>query len=230
MPQALAAGRLTLVMGDVLENKRTVNAEVMAAVAVAVAAGAGGGAGKKKGEADTRRFARQASLSVGFSEGDGGRSFKLIANLPYSIASPLLANLVADHRLEGGGSMTDAVVMIQKEVAERLTAGPGGKDYGPLGILIQAMCKVQIVGTLSPGCFWPPPKVESAIVHLRRRDKPLTDDPAALSTLLQTLFTKRRKQLGSILGRDTPLPAGISPDARPESLTLQQLIQLTSLN
>ena len=150
-----------------------------------------------------------------------GGGYKLIANLPYNVASPLLANLVVDQP-----AMSDAVVMIQKEVADRLTARPGGKDYGPLGILIQAMCEVRTVGTLAPGCFWPPPKVASAVVHLRRREVSLTRDPAGLSALLQRLFTKRRKQLGSILGRQTRLPAGIDPDARPESLSVGQLVGL----
>ena len=152
----------------------------------------------------------------------GGRPFKLIANLPYNVASPLLANLVVDQP-----AMSDAVVMIQKEVADRLAAPPGGKDYGPLGILIQALCEVRTVGTLAPGCFWPPPKVASAVVHLRRRATPLTDDPAALSATLQRLFTRRRKQLGAILGRDTPLPDGIDPNARPESLSVEQLVALS---
>ncbi len=122
--------------------------------------------------------------------------------------------------------MSDAVVMIQKEVADRLAAAPGGKEYGPLGILIQAMAEVRVVGTLAPGCFWPPPSIASAVVHLRRRAVPLTDDPAALSAVLQRLFTKRRKQLGSILGRDVALPDGIDPDARPESLSVEQLVGL----
>lgn len=153
-----------------------------------------------------------------------GRSgFKLIANLPYHVASPLLANLVVDHP-----AMSDAVVMIQKEVADRLGAGPGGKEYGPLGILIQALCEVRTVGVLPPSCFWPAPKVASAVVHLKRRAVPLTDDPAALSAMLQKLFTKRRKQLGSILGRATVLPEGIDPDARPESLSVQQCIALAA--
>ena len=154
--------------------------------------------------------------------GDG--PFKLIANLPYQIASPLLANLVQDHP-----NMTDAVVMIQKEVADRLAAPPGGKSYGALGILVQAMCDVARVGVLAPGCFWPAPKVASAVVHLKRRDDPLTRDPAALSALLQKLFTQRRKQLGKILGRDAALPAGVTADQRPESLSVDQLVALAGL-
>ena len=183
----MADGRFDLVIGDILQNKRTINPQVIDAV-------------------DRRR---------------GGDPFKLIANLPYHIASPLLANLVADHP-----AMTDAVVMIQKEVADRLAAPPGGKAYGPLGIMIQALCDVRTVGVLPPSCFWPAPKVASAVVHLRRRDQPATDNPARLSALLQTLFTKRRKQLGAILGRSTPLPAGIRYEDRPELLTVEQLVEL----
>ncbi len=149
------------------------------------------------------------------------RRFKLIANLPYNIASPLLVNLAVDHP-----GMTAAVIMIQREVAQRITAGPGGKDYGPLSVILQALCEVDIVGTLSPACFWPAPKVASAVVRLVRRADPATADPAALGRVLQVLFQKRRKQLGAILGRERALPTGIDPVARPESLSVQQFIQL----
>jgi 16S rRNA (adenine1518-N6/adenine1519-N6)-dimethyltransferase len=148
-------------------------------------------------------------------------TFKLIANLPYNIASPLLVNLAVDHP-----GMSTAVIMIQREVAERITAKPGGKDYGPLSVILQALCEVDIVGTLSPACFWPAPKVGSAVVRLVRRANPLADDPAALSTLLQKLFQKRRKQIGAILGRDVVLPDGIDPNARPESLSVEQFATL----
>ena len=189
--------RFQLHIGDVLENKHTLNPAVVELL--------------------------------------GGRPFKLIANLPYNIASPLLVNLAVDHP-----GMSSAVVMIQREVADRITARPsgrvighsgttsggGGKDYGPLSVILQAICEVDVVGTLPPQCFWPRPKVASAVVRLVRRANPLTDDPAALSSLLQTLFQKRRKQLGAILGRDRALPKGIDPDARPESLSVEQFVQL----
>jgi len=152
-----------------------------------------------------------------------GRPFTLVANLPYHVASPLLVNLAIDHP-----TMQRAIVMVQREVADRLAAGPGGKDYGPLGIMVQAMCEVQRITTLPPSCFWPPPQVASAVVRLVRRDRPLTDAPHALAELLQTLFQKRRKQIGTTLGRQTPLPAGIRPDARPEQLTIEQLVALST--
>lgn len=150
-----------------------------------------------------------------------GRPFKMIANLPYNIASPLLVNLAVDYP-----HMSAAVVMIQREVADRITAKPGGRDYGPLSVILQAMCEVDIVGTLTPECFWPRPKVASAVVRLVRRGTPLAEDPKGLSDLLQTLFQKRRKQLGAVLGRDRPFPEGINADDRPESLSVEQFVEL----
>ncbi len=147
--------------------------------------------------------------------------FKLIANLPYNIASPLLAVLAADWP-----GMTAAVVMVQREVADRMTAPPGGKDYGPLTVILQALCELKIIAKLSPGCFWPPPDIDSAVVKLTRRATPLTRDPHKLSALLHTLFSKRRKQIGTTLGRATPLPPGIDATLRPEQLTVEQLVEL----
>lgn len=148
-------------------------------------------------------------------------SYKLIANLPYNIASPLLANLAVDHL-----NMSAAVVMIQKEVADRLLAGPGTKAYGPLGVLIQALFEVERVGVLKPGCFYPPPSIDSAVVAMHRRGQPLCEDANALGALLHKLFSKRRKQLGSILGRDVKLPAGVEYNMRPEQLSVEQLCEL----
>ncbi len=167
----------------------------------------------------------------------GAARFKLIANLPYHVASPLIANLlllpyagsqsaIPNPKSEILPRLSLAVVTIQREVADRLAAPPGGKDYGPLGILVQALAHVERVTTLPPGCFWPQPDVESAVVRLRARERPLTNDPVKLTQLLQTLFTKRRKQLGAILGRNVALPPGVDPKQRPETLTVEQLIEL----
>ena len=194
--------RFRLIVGDILASKHALNPEVVEALRAVAPAGT-------------------ASQPPAPSTQHPTPTFKLVANLPYQIASPLLANLVTDYP-----AMSDAVVMIQKDVADRLTAVPGNKVYGPLGILLQAMCDIHTVSVLPPSCFWPAPKVSSAVVHLRRRVMPLTDDPAALSALLQTLFIKRRKQLGAILGRDTPLPEGVTPEMRPETLTVEQLVTL----
>lgn len=148
----------------------------------------------------------------------GGERFQLVANLPYQIASPLLAELATHvpHCRRG-------LAMVQREVADRLAAVPGTKQYGPLTVSVQAQCRVRRVMTLKPGCFFPAPKVESAVVAFERRDAPLTDDPDGLSALLHTLFSKRRKQLGAILGRDFPFPDGVDPTMRPEQLDVATL-------
>lgn len=149
--------------------------------------------------------------------------FKLIANLPYNVASPLLLNLACDYP-----QMSHAVVMIQREVADRLIADPGSKTYGPLGIMLQVTCETQIVSTLPPECFWPRPKVASAVVRIVRRDKPLTDNLPRFSKVLHEVFAQRRKQIGSLLGRDHAWPAGITATDRAEQLTVEQLIELAA--
>ncbi|MHC4995022.1 MAG: 16S rRNA (adenine(1518)-N(6)/adenine(1519)-N(6))-dimethyltransferase RsmA [Planctomycetota bacterium] len=168
-------------------------------------------------------LASKHELAPGIEEALGGREvpFKLIANLPYNIASPLIATLAIDWP-----GMELAIVMVQKEVADRLTAGPGGKDYGPLGVIVQAMCEADVVTTLSPNCFWPAPKVASAVTRLRRRAQPLTVDPQGLSAFLHTLFSKRRKQIGGILRGFDDWPEGVCAKMRAEQLTVEQLIEL----
>lgn len=154
-------------------------------------------------------------------EAVGDRPFKLVANLPYNVASPLMINLIRQCP-----AMSDMIVMVQKEVADRMAAKHGGKDYGPLSILVQAACSVERIATLPPGCFWPPPKIDSAVIKLTRLDQPLTQDLDALSTMCQKLFQKRRKQLGAILGRDRAWPEGVEPTMRPEGLTVEQVVEL----
>lgn len=150
-----------------------------------------------------------------------GTPFKLVANLPYQAATPLMLSLLIDHPL-----CSLQAVTIQREVADRLLAPPGSKDYGLLGIVAQAMGEVSLVAKLPPECFWPRPKVHSAMVLIRRREKPLTDQPANLARFCQTLFSKRRKQLGAILGRSLPFPASINPTQRPEELSPALIIEL----
>jgi len=147
--------------------------------------------------------------------------FKLIANLPYNVASPLLAELTVQCP-----RMTMAVLLIQREVADRLLAAPGTKAYGPIGVLVQAAFEVERIATIAPSCFWPQPQVQSAVVRLSRRRTPLSDDLPALSNTLQLLFQRRRKQLGTIIGRDVATDAGLDPKIRPEQLTVEQLAHL----
>lgn len=151
------------------------------------------------------------------------RPFKLVANLPYNIASPLMTTLLIDHPACLGQYVT-----IQKEVADRLLAQPGTKAYGPLTVIVQAFGEVTRLATLKPASFWPQPKVNSAMVALVPRRQPGIADPQAFSRFVTQLFAKRRKQLGSIFGRDRRWPKGVTAEMRPEALSVLQLIELSN--
>jgi 16S rRNA (adenine1518-N6/adenine1519-N6)-dimethyltransferase len=180
--------RVTLVEGDCLHDKQTLNPRLVEAL--------------------------------------GERPFTLVANLPYGAASPLMVALATDF----AGRCLGQYVTIQREVAQRLRAQPNTKDYSELTIVVGSMCTVERVATLPPGCFWPQPKVTSEMVAIEPRNEALTDDPRGLARMCRTLFTKRRKQLGRILGKGATLPEGIDRTRRPESLTIGQLVELTRLN
>jgi 16S rRNA (adenine1518-N6/adenine1519-N6)-dimethyltransferase len=151
----------------------------------------------------------------------GAGPFKLVSNLPYGAATPVMSILLTDHPRCAG-----LFVTIQREVADRLLAGPGSKDYGTLGILAQVAAEVQLIARLPPECFWPRPEVTSAMVSLVRRPVPLVEGVRGFADFCQRLFEKRRKQLGAVLGRDRVWPEGIGPTDRAESLTIGQLIAL----
>lgn len=208
-------GPLTLIEGDCLDGKHALNPAISAALA--------------------------------------GRPFTLVANLPYNAATPLIMNLLVDHPECRG-----LYVTIQKEVAERLAAKPGTRQYGPLSIMAQTMADVEVIATLPPSCFWPAPDVTSAMVGVRRKRSAISHQPSAasgqrsevsgqrsefsgareaiplmpdearsLSKFVTGLFTRRRKQLGTILGRDrADWPSGVTPDLRPEALTPEQMVAL----
>lgn len=142
----------------------------------------------------------------------GGRRFKLVANLPYQVASPLMCELLLSHPNCQGQWIT-----IQKEVADRLLADPGTSQWGPLGVIVRAMARVQRIATLPPTCFWPMPKVTSAMVGLYPTSKDLAE-AHAFAAFVTKLFTTRRKQLGGVLGRDVVETAGIDPTWRCERL------------
>jgi len=206
--------QVEVVHGDILAGKHALNAEVMERVGKMIG-------GDEHGSPSPSKRSDETPPPLSPMAG----CFKLIANLPYHVASPLLVNLVVDHP-----EMEMAVVMVQREVAERLCAKAGaGRAYGPVGIIVQSMCEVQRLFTLGPGCFWPQPKVESAVVRIRRRERPLTDDPAGFARAVHRLFHTRRKQLGSVIGRNHRLPAGIEAGMRAEELTVQQLVALAGV-
>jgi len=128
---------------------------------------------------------------------------KAAGNLPYSISGPFLARFWEERELFSRG-----VFLLQREVAERIAAGPGSKDYAPLGILLQIAFDVELALRVAPGSFVPPPKVDSALAVLVRRPKPLVEvgDASAFRGFLQAGFAHRRKTLVNNLAA-----AGIPP-------------------
>ena len=152
--------------------------------------------------------------------------FSLIANLPYNAATPLMLALLMDHPECRG-----LFVTIQREVADRILAKPGTKDYGTLGIVSQALATPARIANLPAECFWPRPDVASTMLSLIRREEPATSDPRALAEFCQRLFSARRKQLGGTLKGDPGLaagwPEGILPTMRAEELTVAQIVRLS---
>ena len=156
-----------------------------------------------------------------------GRAVRLVANLPYHVASPLVVELL----LAGVGTLAFTV---QREVAERLRAGPGdGKSYGPLSVAARTLAAVEVLRTIPPGVFWPPPTIESALVRLRRRaDAPPADLARAFATFVTSVFSMRRKTLRKALSPltqdvDAALAnAGLSGGERPEQVDVTDLRKL----
>jgi len=146
---------------------------------------------------------------------------KLVANLPYNIASPLVVDLL----LAGVGLL---VFTVQKEVADRLKASADSKEYGPLTVIVQLMADVEVLRTLPPQAFWPAPKIHSSLVRLKRNDR-LGEDAAGFSAFVHKLFSFRRKTLRKAIdmaGIDKPLPSDVDASVRAESFTPQQLLAL----
>ncbi|MBL1219073.1 MAG: ribosomal RNA small subunit methyltransferase A [Planctomycetes bacterium] len=161
------------------------------------------------------------------------RDFILAANLPYQAATPLMGTLLCRYWQPGCTPRCRGMyVTIQREVGQRLAAGPGTRDYGPLAVLAALLTNVRVLSKLSPHCFWPAPKVTSSILAIEPLDDDclisLPVDPTALSTFLTSLFSKRRKQIGSILGSDSTLPEGVTGQMRPEQCTPAQLLEIAT--
>lgn len=154
-----------------------------------------------------------------------GRPFTLVANLPYGAATPLIVALLAEPACRG------LFVTIQKEVADRLAAAPSTKAYGGLSVLAQTLSRVERLAILPPECFWPRPKVTSAMVALRPIAPGEIDDPAAFAAFCQEVFAGRRKQIGTTMREAIAragLPDGVSPTDRAESLNPSQLAAVFS--
>jgi 16S rRNA (adenine1518-N6/adenine1519-N6)-dimethyltransferase len=145
---------------------------------------------------------------------------RVTGNLPYNIASPILFHLVRlyTHGLAHGQRLTDAIVMLQREVANRLVAEPGSRDYGVLTVLIGHAAKVERLLALPPGAFRPAPKVHSAIVRLAfHPPDPPVRDTILFAKIVQAVFTRRRKTLANALlalGSDSGSDSGSDPGYR----------------
>lgn len=157
-----------------------------------------------------------------------GSPFVLTGNYPYNISSQIFFKM-----LEYKDFIPCCTGMIQKEVAERIAAGPGSKTYGILSILIQAWYKVDYLFTVHEHVFNPPPKVKSAVIRMTRNDtQQLGCDEKLFKLVVKTTFNQRRKTLRNsikpILGKDCPLTEDILFNKRPEQLSVQEFIDLTN--
>ncbi|MCI9416828.1 MAG: 16S rRNA (adenine(1518)-N(6)/adenine(1519)-N(6))-dimethyltransferase RsmA [Eubacterium sp.] len=166
------------------------------------------------------------------------KPMKVVANLPYYITTPIIMGLLERHM-----PIESMTVMVQKEVAERMQAGPGIKDYGALSLAVQYYTRPQIVANVPPNCFMPRPKVGSAVIRLTRHKKPPveTKDEQLMFRLIRASFNQRRKTLANGLSnagnlhftkeqiQRAILELGEPAAVRGETLTLEQFARLSDI-
>jgi 16S rRNA (adenine1518-N6/adenine1519-N6)-dimethyltransferase len=156
--------------------------------------------------------------------------FKVVANIPYYITTPIIFRL-----LDAKKYLKSMTLTIQKEVAERIVAHPGGKDYGVLTIMVQYFAQAELMFIIPKEAFRPIPKVDSAVVHIKILERPrvLVRDEKMFFRLVRTAFSQRRKTLSNSLKglgegvRDVMISAGIDPQRRPETLSLEEFAKLS---
>ena len=167
-----------------------------------------------------------------------GRPFKIVANLPYYITTPIIMSL-----LESGVPADSITVMIQKEVADRMKASPGSKDYGALSLAVQYYADPYLAANVPPNCFMPRPNVGSAVIRLRRLETPSvkTNDPVLMFKIIRAAFNQRRKTLANAVKNYEGLSysreeveqaleqMGLDVRVRGEALELSQFAELTNL-
>ena len=170
-------------------------------------------------------------------EENGGRPIKVVANLPYYITTPIIMALFENHI-----ALQSITIMVQKEVADRMQAVPGTKDYGALSLAVRYYAKPEIIMKVPASCFMPRPNVDSAVIRLTRYEKPSVEaaDEARLFDVIRASFNQRRKTLvnglsnaGNLgIGKEKAAEAiermGLSPTVRGETLTLEQFVELTN--
>jgi 16S rRNA (adenine1518-N6/adenine1519-N6)-dimethyltransferase len=166
-----------------------------------------------------------------------GRKLKVVANLPYEISTPILFRFFGNRE-----SFSLLVLMLQKEVARRLVASPGSKEYGPLSLWTRLYTDARLAFFVPPGAFYPAPKVESAVVRFEFLPQPRipVDDEEALRKVIRSAFTYRRKMLANALRlgdfpliplekiQGTLIQSQIDPKIRGEDLSLEELQRVAS--
>ena len=171
-------------------------------------------------------------------EYNGGRPIKVVANLPYYITTPIIMKL-----FESGAPIESITVMVQKEVADRMSAPPGNKDYGSLSLAVSFYSEAETVMDVPPSSFIPQPGVGSAVVKLTRNEEPRVKvkDDKYLFEIIRTSFNQRRKTLSNSLSnnpslgvsrqevQDALLKMGIDEKARGEILSLEQFAELSDI-
>jgi len=246
--QALLADRknVRLLLGDALANKHTFTPAVLNAVNTAL--------GRVR-QQEQQRYGTDAQRSQPLGVEDDAPNpwqlqslpvtLKLVANLPYNIATPVISNLVASDL-----PWSRMVVTIQWELAERMQAKPGTGDYSALTIWLQSQSRLKLIRKLPPSVFWPPPKVDSAVLRIDREEDAQSRiaNREWLHDFLRDIFTQRRKRLLGVLAakksRDNnpwgsvemsrePLEAlfaelQIPADARAEQLSVAKLVELSN--
>jgi len=156
---------------------------------------------------------------------------RMVANLPYNIATPLIANL-----LEQRPEITDFVVMVQREAGERFVASPGSKTYGAVSLLVAYHAEARLLGKVPASVFWPVPNVESLLVRLTRRVPVVDVAGGELMRVVRAAFSQRRKTIRNTLSSGLGLSvgeveaalalAGVDPGARAEALGLEEFAGL----
>ena len=165
------------------------------------------------------------ALTLHYSE--FGERLRVVGNLPYNISTPLIL-----HLLHYAKRIEDMHFMLQKEVVTRLAAGPGGKDYGRLSIMVQYFCEVEALFTVPPDAFYPPPKVDSAIVRLIPYQKSpyASIDVGCFEKFVAKAFSMRRKTLANnlkhLITAEQLKAIDIDPTLRPEQITIEEYVAI----